>query len=571
MATPPHFAPRRPEREPVLSGDDVRRVGRYLAWQTLLYFTPLLLLAVFLNRQYAAVVAEGRRVHLETVAEYQARTLDVFFRERIASLRNLADSPSFLREGTTARYLGDALGRLQRSCDAVVDLGTVDGAGRLAGYAGPVNYGDDVSYAGESWFVRLTRGPDAFVITDSYMGFRGRPHFTIAVRRTLDAEMVVLRAALSPERIARYLASLEGASEDRAALVNAAGVYQVVPPGLGAPLDPSPFVPPAEPRRGFVASEPGRVPYAFARLPQTSWALVVPESEAAAGGLLSGQGPSVLAFTLLFFAFAGAVSLFRAWQHARRDRVVERHEAELSGQLVQAAKLASVGELAAGIAHEINNPLAIIAEEVGLIQDMQDPVLAAAGDDEPFVLADHLEAIHAAVFRCRDITRKLLTFVRRTEVDLARHDLREVIDEVLDGMLGNELMLANVEVVRDYGASEHELVTDRSQLVQVLVNLVKNAADAMPGGGRLTVRTSEAEGGLVLRVEDTGCGMTREQLGRAFEPFYTTKQPGKGTGLGLSVSLGLVRSLGGSIRAESAPGRGTTFSVELPYEPGEAG
>ena len=539
---------------------------RYLLWQTLLYFTPLLLLAVFFHLQYARIVAEGRRVHLETIAEHQARTLDVFLRERVVNLRNLVDSPRFLAEGTSPAYLGEVLERLHRTSDAFVDLGVVDGEGGLVAYVGPVRYTGPVSYREEDWFRRLVHGPASFVFTDGYLGFRGRPHFTIAVRRSLEGGPRVLRAALSPEQIRSYLSSLEGGSETNTALVNANGVYQVVPASLGVPLDRSPFVPPPGPSRGFAQGGEHGLRYAYARLSATPWVLVVPEPVAPAPrGLFAGQRGSILAFTLAFFAVAGLVSLGRAWQMTRRDLAVERHEAELAGQLVQAAKLASVGELAAGIAHEINNPLAIIAEEVGLIQDMQDPVLVS-DDDEPLVLDEHLAAIHEAVFRCRDITRKLLTFVRKTDVELRPHDVHGIIDEVIDGMLGNELALANVAVVRELCDEACELVTDRNQFVQVLVNLVKNAIDAMPGGGRLTVRTTREAEALVVSLSDTGCGMTREQLARAFQPFYTTKDPGKGTGLGLSVSEGIIRSLGGGIRVESRPGRGTTFFLELPCE-----
>jgi two-component system NtrC family sensor kinase len=222
-----------------------------------------------------------------------------------------------------------------------------------------------------------------------------------------------------------------------------------------------------------------------------------------------------------------------------------------------------VGELAAGIAHEINNPLAIVAEEVGILEDSLDPELSSP-DDEPLDLRGHLDAIHEAVFRCRDITRKLLTFVRQSDVKVEAHDLARILDDVLDAMLGNELAMSNVVVERDDAPGLPPVLVDRNQLVQVFVNLVKNALDAMPGGGTLHVFTSRRGPAVTISVRDTGCGMTREQMERVFIPFFTTKEPGKGTGLGLSVSYGIVHSLGGEFYVESAPGRGSTFTVELP-------
>jgi len=278
-----------------------------------------------------------------------------------------------------------------------------------------------------------------------------------------------------------------------------------------------------------------------------------------------GAPHNVFLFTVVFVLLGGVIILARARFVAVRQLAVERHEADLSGQLVHAAKLASVGELAAGIAHEINNPLAIIAEETGVLQDALDPALAD-DEDEQLDVAEHLNIISEAVFRCRDITRKLLTFVRHTDATLAPHRIHEVLDDVLDGMLANELVISNVQVLRDYDDQIVEILTDRSQLVQVLVNLIKNALDAMPDGGRLTVTTRRLDDRVVIAVRDTGCGMKTEQLERAFMPFFTTKDPGKGTGLGLSVSNSIIESLGGRIYAESTPGSGSTFTVELPYE-----
>jgi two-component system NtrC family sensor kinase len=245
----------------------------------------------------------------------------------------------------------------------------------------------------------------------------------------------------------------------------------------------------------------------------------------------------------------------------------EEHEAELSGQLVQAAKLASVGELAAGIAHEINNPLAIIAEEVGVMKDSLDPALTEK-DEEPLDLNEHLDAIHDAVFRCRDITRKLLTFVRRTEVKVEPQDVHGILDDVLDAMMGNELAISNVVVERRFDPQIPEILTDRNQLVQVFVNLVKNAIDAMPTGGHLTVTTRLREGRAAIAIRDTGCGMSPDHVERVFMPFFTTKDPGKGTGLGLSVSYTIIRDFGGDFYVESALGKGSTFTVELPLAAG---
>jgi two-component system NtrC family sensor kinase len=359
------------------------------------------------------------------------------------------------------------------------------------------------------------------------------------------------------------LSGLEGASEVRAAVVNTGGILQVTTPRLGEPLALSPFVPPREPLRGWVRGEPRsrRPDYAYDWMSEAPWALVVtPASDTGAAIPAASRGllPAVGLFLLM-----GVVILIRTRQVVGRQLATEQHEAELSGQLVHAAKLASVGELAAGIAHEINNPLAIIAEEVGELKDSMDPSLAKT-DEEPLDLGEHLDAIVDAVFRCRDITRKLLTFVRQTDVKLEQHCVHEVLDDVLGTMLANELMLSNVNVVRSYDDSPATVFVDRNQLVQVFVNLVKNAIDAMPRGGVLTVSTMIREQKVVISVRDTGCGMSPDQLARVFTPFFTTKEPGMGTGLGLSVSYMIIQNFGGAFYVDSVRGKGSVFSVELP-------
>jgi two-component system NtrC family sensor kinase len=536
--------------------------------QILLYFMPLLLLAVFFHVQYRHLLRDGARAHLMVIAEQQATTFDLFLRERLTNLANIIDDPLFAPHAGDVAYLESRLATLRQTSDAFADLGVVSVTGRLETYVGPVTFPEGVDYHDEAWFRTLLTGDSRSVITEIYLGFRGRPHFTIAVKRQWDGTTQMLRSTLSPERLANYLATLEGASEVHAAVVSASGVVQVVAPGSGGALRDSLFTPPRAPERGVIARNraTGCPEYAYAWLSETPWALVVTDARDRASAGIAGSRGTLNVITAAFFGLMGVVILARARQLVGRQLAVERHEAELSGQLVQAAKLASVGELAAGIAHEINNPLAVIAEEVGVLKDSLDPALAEDGE-APLDLAEHLGAMHEAVFRCRDITRKLLGFVRQTEVRLERHDLHAILDDVLDGMLGNELAISSVTAVRAYDPAVAPLVTDRNQLVQVLVNLVKNAVDAMPGGGTLTLTTQHQGDHVAVAVRDTGCGIPADQLDRIFMPFYTTKEPGRGTGLGLSVSYTIIRTFGGDLRVDSAPGTGSTFTVVLPYYP----
>jgi len=230
-------------------------------------------------------------------------------------------------------------------------------------------------------------------------------------------------------------------------------------------------------------------------------------------------------------------------------------------QLVEVEKLASLGRVAAGVAHEINNPLAVINEKAGLLQDF----LEVSGDfkhRERFGAL--LEGITDSVKRCRTITHRLLGFARRVEVTVEPLDLNEVVSRVREYVEADRAEKA-VTIELQPAEGLPTVHTDRVEFEQVLINIVKNAIDALPAGGEIVVTTrAKNQRWLQIAIADNGPGIPADLLKRLFEPFFTTKEKGKGTGLGLFVSRGIMKKLGGRILVESAVGRGTTFTLELP-------
>jgi signal transduction histidine kinase len=241
--------------------------------------------------------------------------------------------------------------------------------------------------------------------------------------------------------------------------------------------------------------------------------------------------------------------------------IIERREAaaeheRLHEQLLHADRLATIGELAAGVAHELNEPLGAV---LGFAQ------LARKHADLPNPADQDIEKIESAALQAREIVRKLMVFARQTAPHKTRVNLNQLVEDGLY-LLESRCAKSRIEVGRMLEEDLPEVVADASQLQQVLVNLVVNAIQAMPDGGRLTIATRHRESVAALSVADTGLGMSGEVRKRVFLPFFTTKDVNEGTGLGLAVAHGIVSAHGGRISVESRPGQGSCFEVEIPVQ-----
>jgi signal transduction histidine kinase len=230
---------------------------------------------------------------------------------------------------------------------------------------------------------------------------------------------------------------------------------------------------------------------------------------------------------------------------------------ESQDQLIQAEKLTSLGQMAASIAHEINNPLAGVLVYTQLLSKK---VTGDAFNKEEAL--GYLSKMESEVSRCSRIIRNLLDFARQTQPTLRFVDINQVIEQVL-AMVGHQAQLQNVEVVKEFSPSLPKVMADFDQLQQIFTNLTLNAIQAMPDGGRLTIRSSAVDSEVRIDVQDTGCGISKENMGKLFTPFFTTKAKGKGVGLGLAVVHGIIERHKGRIKVQSEVGKGTTFSVYL--------
>jgi signal transduction histidine kinase len=228
----------------------------------------------------------------------------------------------------------------------------------------------------------------------------------------------------------------------------------------------------------------------------------------------------------------------------------------LQRQLLQADKLASVGQLAAGIAHEINNPMGMILGYTQLLL-REEPDGTGRYED--------LKTIEKHARTCKTIVSDLLNFARRGRTHKEPADLHAVVDEVVS-VLAHHFTLDGIRLVKDYDGTVPVMHFDIEKIRQVFMNLLMNARQAIGRQGEIRIRTRHepAAGRVMIAVTDTGCGIDRQHVARVFDPFFTTKPTGEGTGLGLSVSYGIVSDHGGDITVESELGAGSTFTVQLP-------
>jgi PAS domain S-box-containing protein len=234
------------------------------------------------------------------------------------------------------------------------------------------------------------------------------------------------------------------------------------------------------------------------------------------------------------------------------DNITDR--VRLEDQLVQSEKLTSIGLLAAGVAHEVNTPLAVISSYSQMLRKQIGP------EDTGYKL---LEKITAQTFRASQIVNNLLSFSRMNATEVAPLDVHKVINETLS-LLEHPLKTSRIKVQSELSARPPTVTGNAGKLQQVFLNLFLNARDAMPEGGVLVIRTSIVDGRIEIIVTDSGVGISRDHIKKIYDPFFTTKTPGKGTGLGLSVSYGIVKEHGGSITVESSVGEGTSFRLDFP-------
>jgi two-component system NtrC family sensor kinase len=494
------------------------------------------------------------------VVQTHAQSIDLYLAERLRAL-DLVARTNRLADLQNERSLELLLVNLNDSYGmSFVDLGIISETGAHLAYVGPYELRDK-NYANERWFKDVM--VSGIYLSDVFLGFRQVPHCVIAVRRQGESGKWLLRATINSDVFDRLVQTGQLGKTGDAFIVNVAGVFQT-PPRSGRVLEQSSIAMP-QMHPGVMDS---RVVEGSTTLLRTTtwindgrWMLVVQQDEAEI------QAPVRRALILGVLVVMVAVALvvvttFLATWHltSRIDRANAQRDA-LSRDLIRSAKLASLGEMATGLAHEINNPLAIIGAEQTNIGDLVGDLAADTPGREEILQS--AKRCKRQVQRCGGITAKMLQFGRKSEVRLEPTDVAPRLEEIVH-LMRKQAEVRNVELGLDVEPDLPRVMLDPTELEQVMVNLVNNSLYATRGGGRVLVSALRNGHEVLIKVADDGCGIAREDLERIFQPFFTTKPPGKGTGLGLSVCYGIVRTWGGGMEADSRPGRGTAITVRLP-------
>ncbi len=511
---------------------------------------------------------------LERIVGDHRQMIDDFLSERRTDL-------AFILNAFPPEALGDPgnlfqiFELLQRQTNAFVDLGFFNEEGIHVNYQGPYKLvGRD--YGKEAWFREVLQ--KGHYVSDVFLGFRRVPHFIVALAREEAGRKWVLRATIDTQIFKDLVKKVRLGRTGEAYILSQEGFFQTERRSGGGLMEPHPDLihrPEAGSGiRTFMEKDARGSTHLYATtwLEQKDWLLVIRQEKADAFGALRSAVYLIAIIMILGGAGIIALAFYLTDRTVRLMEQMDRDRESLSDQLIRAGRLAELGEMAAGFAHEINNPLQIIKNEQALI-DVLLGEMKERGELKPSEdldeLHDSMAQIHLQIGRCAEITQGILKFGRKSEALISEIDLRKLIPE-LTAMIAKRANVQGIVLRQEVSDSTPPIQGDPAQLQQVLLNLLNNAIDAITvrhgsEGGQLTIGAGARDGGGVeIFVRDNGCGISSQNLEKIFSPFFTTKPVGKGTGLGLSICYGIVHRLQGTLEVDTEEGSGTTFRIHLP-------
>ncbi|MEN6440462.1 MAG: ATP-binding protein [Syntrophobacter sp.] len=538
---------------------------------------PLLLVGWGIYVYYSEFASERMVEYFQSQVQHHERIIELFFKERVSDLQLIAYSQSLeqLKEQKNLQRIFDIM---NRDGSFFEDVGVQNDQGKHLAYVGPFDL-IDKDYSQTFWFKEVMARD--VCISDMFLGYRKVPHVIVAVTNSEAGQKWILRATIYTDSFRSLLEDVKMGETGEVYLVNTHGILQTTPRFGGKILDKIDLPMGAFTDRSGIrildatTNDDGRtVPrqiVAYTWLNDPKWMLVVKQDYSEVFQQVNRANQAMLIFLHISIIAILIVSIITTKHMIQVVKDRDEEADELNRQLVQTSKLASLGELAAGVAHEINNPLAIILTGNQVVRDLADEQTDLEAEFRS-QLYECLAQADGQVLRCNMITHNLLRFARRSKSIIEQVNLNNCVGEVIE-LMEKRAKSSGVTFHRNFDEKLPQVRTDASQLQQVFVNLFANAIDAHEGKPygaiHVTTRADGRKGGVEIAISDTGSGIPGHVLERMFDPFFTTKPVGKGTGLGLSISYNIIKNLGGEIRVQSSVGEGTEFIIFLPFTPPE--
>ena len=536
-------------------------------------FFPMILTTGIIFYRFNRTYTDKIAAHISELVQKHTQNIDTFLLEKLGNIRYLARHientqvpPDFLRR---------QLELLKTEYKEVfTDLGLVDLNGIQFAYEGPFRL-ENADYSKAPWFIKAKEKP--FYISDVFAGLRGHPHFIIAVKIRSKGSECLLRATINFTAFNSLVENIHIGKTGMAFIINSQGQLQTQ---TDLRIDPSIMASMAS-REGYKhhktmfarKQDPSGKNYLYvtSMFENIDWLMVYRQDvKDAFHDLWKTQ---VLALGL--FAI-GCIAILSVAFTLPRNIVTlilqaDKKSEVMNKQVVESGKLATIGELAAGIAHEINNPVAIMVEEAGWIEDLlEDEDLKESKNWDEFKRA--LRQINTQGRRCKEITHKLLSFARKTDSTVNDVQVNDAIIEIVS-LTAQMAKYNNVTIETDLNQGIPYIRISPSELQQVILNLINNAIDAMEKtGGTIKIETKVSKlekNNVVISIQDDGPGIPKNNLTRIFDPFFTTKAVGKGTGLGLSICYGIIQKMGGKIDVHSQVEKGSRFRIWIPFQTAE--
>ncbi len=554
--------------EDVISVAPMARIPRYRRFRRIFVLlslfvslTPLLIMTTFYYHLDQTALQAEINYNVSQILSNTKRTLEFIIEERLSALTLMVNQESF-EQLSGEEGLLKAFQNLKNSFGGFVDLGLIDSDGAQHHYIGPYKLLNQ-NYNDQSWFHEVSLRN--IYISDVFMGHRNFPHFIIAVKKEKrSGDFYVLRASIDLAMLDRQFHTVDYNREFDAFLINKDGVLQTESVEYGPVFGKCPLEVPKYAGGREILSQShsnGKITVlGHSYIEKSPFILVVMNQRSSLLKSWLTTRMDLVWFLLVSVVLIIITIILSANYMVALIREADLKRTKLLHNIEYTNKMATIGRMAAGVAHEINNPLAIINEKAGLLKDMV--TYNEAYPHREKVLKS-VDSILGSVERCSKVTHRLLGFGRRLDSHREIIDLETLLNEVI-GFIAKEAEHRSIQVNIKTAEQVPTLESDRGQLQQVFLNIINNAVAAVADGGLIDILIDAPTHSTVsVSIKDNGVGISEENLKNIFEPFFSTKGQ-FGTGLGLSITHEIVEKLGGEIRVSSKLGEGTQFTVMLP-------